>query len=57
MVHHRQADLHWYCEQAQEWRAYKLQSQWLADQGLKDDFYWPAIVLKSSCTKRDIHPG
>lgn len=57
MVHHRQAGQHWYCEQAQEWRAYQIQAQWLADQQIADDFYWPAILLKSSCAKRDIHPG
>lgn len=56
LVHHRQASRHWYCPQAQEWRAYQIQSQWLAEQNIQDDFYWPAILLHSSCVRRDIHP-
>ena len=56
MVHHRQSGQHWYCQQAQEWRAYKIQAQWLAEHQIADEFYWPAIVLQSSCAKRDIHP-
>jgi len=56
MVHHRQTKRHWYCPQAQEWRAYEIQAQWLAEQNIEDDFYWPAIMLQSSCAKRDIHP-
>ncbi len=56
MVHHRQKSQHWYCEQAQEWRAYQIQAQWLAEQQIADGFYWPAILLQSSCAKRDIHP-
>lgn len=56
MVHHRQTGKHWYCEQAQEWRAYQIQAQWLAEQQIADGFFWPAILLLSSCTKRDIHP-
>ena len=56
MVHHRQAGKHWYCAQAQEWRAYQIQSQWLAERNIQDNFYWPAILLQSSCANRDIHP-
>ena len=56
MVHHRQSEQHWYCQQAQEWRAYQIQAQWLGDQNIENDFYWPAILLQSSCAKRDIHP-
>ena len=56
MVHHRQSRLFWYCQQAQEWRAYQIQAQWLGEQNIEDDFYWPAILLESSCAKRDIHP-
>ena len=56
MVHHRQAGQHWYCVQAQEWRAYQIQAQWLAEHQIADDFYWPAVLLQSSCSKRDIHP-
>jgi len=57
ITHHRQAGQHWYCEQAQEWRAYQIQAQWLEEHGIEVDFYWPAILLQSSCAKRDIHPG
>ena len=56
IVHHRQSGQFWYCEQAQEWRAFQIQAQWLHEQQIKDDFYWPAILLQSSCVKRDIHP-
>lgn len=57
IVHHRQAGKHWYCEQAQEWRAYQIQAQWLNERQIDDGFYWPAILLQSSCTRRDIHPS
>ena len=57
LVHHRQATArHWYCEAEQEWRAYQLQAAWLEEQGVEPNFYWPLIVLESSCTPRDIHP-
>ncbi len=56
LVHHRQKERHWYCEQAQEWRAYQIQAQWLAERNIADGFYWPAILLQSSCAKRDVHP-
>ncbi|MEM6677597.1 MAG: DUF6647 family protein [Pseudomonadota bacterium] len=57
LVHHRQATArHWYCDNAKEWDAYKLQERWLADLGLDAGLYWPAILLQSSCTPRDIHP-
>jgi len=57
LTHHRQTTAkHWYCPQEQEWRAYQIQAQWLAEQGVEAAFYWPAIVLQSSCAKRDIHP-
>ena len=56
MVHHRQAAQHWYCPQAQEWRAYQIQAQWLEERAVEVPFYWPAIALQSSCAKRDIHP-
>jgi hypothetical protein len=57
LVHHRQQTAkHWYCPQEQEWEAYKLQAAWLAEMGIDGGFYWPAILLESSCTPRDIHP-
>ncbi|WP_324753159.1 DUF6647 family protein [Roseovarius sp. Pro17] len=55
MAHHRQSGQHWYCPQAQEWRAYQIQAQWLRERAIADNFYWPAILLQSSCAKRDIH--
>ena len=57
MVHQRQSGQHWYCPQAQEWRAYQIQAQWLNEHDIEDGFYWPAILLQSSCAKRDIHSG
>jgi hypothetical protein len=56
LVHHRQAPGHWYCPQAQEWDAYRLQARWLEELGIEAGFYWPAIALESSCVRRDIHP-
>jgi len=57
LVHYRQSTAkHWYCVQEQEWRAYKLQAQWLAENDIADRFHWPAILLQSSCAKRDFHP-
>lgn len=57
LVHHRQATArHWYCDNAKEWDAYKLQDRWLAELGLDAGLYWPAILLEASCTPRDIHP-
>ena len=56
LVHHRQANLHYYCIAAQEMAAYTLQKEWLAEQGLTLDVNWIGVVLASSCTARDIHP-
>lgn len=57
LVHHRQAARgHWYCPGAQELPAYRAQQAWLAQMGLELDVNWIAIVLKSGCTPRDIHP-
>lgn len=57
MVHHAQVGArHWYCPQAQEWDAYKLQEAWLGQRGLKSNFHWAAILLESSCAVRDHHP-
>jgi len=58
LVHHRQAagPRHWYCPQAMEWDAYKLQEAWLAEHGLESGFHWAAILLDSSCSVRDHHP-
>lgn len=56
LVHHRQAPHHWYCPAAQEVTAYRLQEDWLAEQGLTIDVNWIAVVLDAGCTPRDIHP-
>lgn len=49
LVHHRQVTArHWYCDNALEWGAYKLQERWLAELGLDAGFYWPAILLEPS---------
>jgi hypothetical protein len=57
LVHHRQVDArHWYCDRAMEWDAYKLQDRFLAQSGVESGFYWPAILLQSSCAVRDHHP-
>jgi hypothetical protein len=57
LVHHAQVEArHWYCPQAMEWDAYRLQQDFLAERDIEAGFYWPAILLESSCSKRDIHP-
>ena len=56
LVHHRQAPHHWYCPAAQELPAYRLQDDWLSEQGGAVDVNWIAVVLDAGCTPRDIHP-
>lgn len=56
LVHHRQAPRHFYCPAAQEEGAYRAQSAWLAELGLKADVNWIAVILDAGCTPRDIHP-
>lgn len=56
LVHYRQAPHHWYCPAAQELPAYRLQEEWLSEQGFTADVNWIAIVLDAGCTPRDIHP-
>ena len=57
LAHHLQVNTrHWYCPQAMEWDAYRLQETWLVEHGIQSGFYWPAILLESSCSKRDHHP-
>lgn len=57
MVHHMQVGAkHWYCPQAQEWDAYRLQEAWLEERGLESNFHWASILLESSCAVRDHHP-
>ncbi|MCV2866398.1 DUF6647 family protein [Albidovulum sediminicola] len=57
LVHHRQVQArHWYCAQAMEWDAYKLQEQFLDQAGLESGIYWLAVALESSCAVRDHHP-
>ncbi len=57
LVHHRQASAgHWYCAEAQELPAYKLQKKWLAARALEINVNWIAVVLDSACSPRDIHP-
>lgn len=57
LVHHAQVGAkHWYCPQAMEWDAYKLQDKWLAARQIESDFNWTSILLKSSCPTGDHHP-
>ena len=57
LIHHAQVDArHWYCPQAMEWDAYTWQEQWLASHDIDPRFNWTAILLESSCSKRDHHP-
>lgn len=56
LVHHRQAQHHWYCPAAQELPAYRLQDAWLSERGMQAKVNWIAVVLDSGCTRRDIHP-
>ncbi|EAQ04548.1 hypothetical protein OB2597_04680 [Pseudooceanicola batsensis HTCC2597] len=56
LVHHRQADHHFYCAAAQEPAAYRAQEAWLAERGLTLEVNWLAITWAAGCTRRDIHP-
>ncbi|MCU9847301.1 hypothetical protein OEZ60_04710 [Defluviimonas sp. WL0024] len=57
LVHHRQTHArHWYCDQAMEWDAYKLQETFLDQAGIEAGIFWLAIALESSCAVRDHHP-
>ncbi|MGI9367922.1 MAG: DUF6647 family protein [Ruegeria sp.] len=56
LVHHRQVGHHFYCLGAQEEQAYRLQEDWLSEQGLQADVNWIAIVIDAGCAPKDIHP-
>lgn len=57
LVHHRQAAArHWYCPQAMEWDAYRIQESYLDAHGQTGDFQWGWVLLVSSCASRDHHP-
>lgn len=56
LVHHRQAPLNFYCPGAQEDAAYRLQDEWLREQGMQADVNWIEVVLAAGCTPKDIHP-
>nr|WP_069300746.1 DUF6647 family protein [Neptunicoccus sediminis] len=56
LVHHRQNNMHYYCEAAKEFAAYKTQRAWLEERGLSLNVNWIGVVLASSCTPKDIHP-
>ena len=56
LAHHRQAPHYWYCPAAQELPAYRLQEEWLSEQGEALDVNWIAVVLDAGCTPHDIHP-
>jgi hypothetical protein len=45
----------WPCPQASEEEAYRLQHDWLAEQGIASGFNWFAIQMRARCP-RDIHP-
>jgi len=45
----------WECIQRPEWEAYKLQDQWLVENGSKSGFDWLQIYFLAKCP-RDIHP-
>lgn len=56
LVHAAQFDsLEWDCTQAAEWQAYRLQADWLAEQGIEAGFDWAAIALRSLCPS-EVHP-
>lgn len=46
---------HWECNNAAEWQAYKLQDQWMTEQGLDAGLDWLRIYMWSRCP-RDHHP-
>ncbi len=56
MVHHRQTALYWHCPHEQEWDAYKIQDQYLNENGEQSGFNWFLVALSASCSRRDIFP-
>lgn len=46
----------WVCWHETEWEAYKLQENWLKQNGIDPEFNWTEIFLLSRCSRRDIHP-
>lgn len=56
LVHDVQFDSrHWYCPEATEWEAYRLQDAWLAEHELESGFDWMHVYFLSRCP-RDMHP-
>ena len=45
----------WPCPQASEQEAYRLQHDWLAEQGVASGFNWFAIHMRARCPS-DVHP-
>jgi hypothetical protein len=43
------------CPREAEWEAYRLQAEWLEEQGLEPQRNWLQAVLSSGCL-RDVHP-
>ncbi len=47
----------WACPGEAEWEAYKLQAEWLEEQGVEAPFNWVRIQMFSRCRVRDLHPS
>ena len=57
LYHHRQVEArHWYCPEAMEWDAYRVQAGFLGALGEDGGFDWVRLALISSCTPGDHHP-
>jgi len=53
LIHDRQAGhaSRWDCPAAMDWPAYKLQAEWLNEQGIDPDFDWLRIFVESRCPR------
>ncbi len=56
LVHYRQEEYDWRCVGEMERPAYRLQEEWLEEQGVDAGFNWVAIYLLSRCPGSSPHP-
>lgn len=56
LVHYRQEQYDWRCIAEMERPAYRLQEEWLEDQGVDADFNWIVIYRLSRCPGSNPHP-
>jgi len=56
LIHYRQEQYDWRCVAEMERPAYRLQEEWLTEQGVEYDFNWLVIYRLSRCPGANPHP-